>query len=135
MNKRSLLIVLFSVCLLGCVSAPVRQMDVSDFIGKWQGPMTVSAFPETDHQSTYRPSAELEIYNSDLKGQIILILRSSDRQAYPFNGQIKGNKLIANWKGGRTMELELIKGGDKMRLEGKYDFIKVGGSLKLHKIP
>jgi len=33
------------------------------------------------------------------------------------------------------MELELIKSRDSMRLDGKYDFIKVGGSMTLQKMP
>jgi len=135
MKKCSCLIIMIFVWLIGCVTTPEKQMNVSDLIGKWHGPMTTSLYPETGHQSSYRPTAELEIYNSELKGQIILFLSSNVRQSYPFHGQIKDNKLIAHWKGSRYMELELIKSRDSMRLDGKYDFIKVGGSITLEKMP
>jgi len=38
------------VWLIGCITTPEKQMNVSDLIGKWHGPMTVSAYPETGHR-------------------------------------------------------------------------------------
>ncbi len=135
MKRCVVLVVVLATFLIGCVTAPVSRIDVSDLVGKWRGPMTVSRYHETGHQSTYRPSAELEIYNPGLRGKFTLLLSENESKSYSFRGRIEGDKLVAHWKGGNWIKLKLKERDGKLRLEGDYEFRSVGGLIVLHKTP
>ncbi len=126
---------LLLVALFGCVTAQSgagSSVSPQDFVGTWRGPMTVSAEADTGHQSPYKPSAELRIFDASLRGKLTFLLSKDSGKDYPFRGTLEGDELVARWKGGRWMKLKLRRDGT--RLEGPYDFVRVGGFVSLKKI-
>lgn len=128
--------VLLLLAAFGCVTAPSgpgSRVSPQDFVGTWRGPMTVSADADTGHESQFKPSAELRILDAGLRGRLTLLLSEDGGKEYPFRGSLEGEELVAHWKGGRWMKLKLRANGT--RLEGPYDFVKVGGFVTLSKLP
>ena len=122
---------------LGCATAPTKpisQSDLPGLIGMWRGYMTVPAYGQTNQSADFRSSVELEIFNSSLKGRLTRFFGKSQTERYSFPGKIEDGRLVAYWKNGGWMKMNLRQGNAKMELEGDYEFPRISGSIVLKKV-
>jgi hypothetical protein len=137
MKKFKWFIVILLIFSLGCVTVPIKpitQNNVTDLVGTWRGSMSLSAYGEKSIDLSFRRSLKLEIYNSNLIGKVTFPSSKDQIERYPFNGKIEGGRLVAYWKNGSWMKLNLREDSGKITLEGDYDFSRFAGTVSLEKV-
>jgi len=137
MKKFKWFIVILLIFIMGCVTVPIKpitQYNVTDLVGKWRGSMSLSAYGEKSIDLSFRRSLELEIYNSSLIGKVTFPSSKDQLERYLFRGKLEGGRLVAYWKNGSWMKLNLQQDDEKLRLEGNYDFPRFAGTVSLEKV-
>ena len=139
MRKITLAIILALTIAFGCATistTSISKSDVSWLVGTWTG-WTSGALGGSGLSGHGKgrsgPNVELKIFNTALRGRITMVYSKGQSETFPFLGKIEGGRLVAHWKGGRWMKLALLKANGKKRLEGKFDFLKVNGTISLNK--
>ena len=127
-----LILFLGSMVLLSCATIPIKpisQADLPDLKGKWKGLYQ-------SRGGTYVQPVELEIediedFNRDFKVKGKTIWSHADRPgtSIPFVGKIENGRLIGGY-----INLNLLKGGGKMKLEGDYQILQYEGTISLDKV-
>lgn len=112
----------------------ITESDLSDLIGKWKGTMSVPYYGEKSVTAPKRPTAELVILNSSLRGKLTRYFSKNQTKSIPFSGKIEDGKLVSYWKEGGWIKLNLQKNEGKLKLVGDYDFVKIAGSMSLEKV-
>ena len=129
-------IVILLIFSLGCVTVPIKPItrnNVTDLVGTWRGSMSLSAYGEKSIDLSFQRSLQLEIYNSNLIGNVTFPSSKDQIERYPFKGKIEGGRLVAYWKNGSWMKLNLREVSGKITLEGNYDFSRFAGTVSLKK--
>ena len=137
MKKMGCLMIWMLVIGFGCTPGdvkPITDSDLSDLVGKWKGTMSVPFYGEKYQTAPVRPTAELTIFNSNLRGRLTKYFTNVQTRSIAFFGKIEGGKLVSYWKDGSWVKLTLSKADGRLKLVGDYDFGKTAGTMSLEKV-